>query len=188
MEKERVLGIPVFTIFVIWKKSGPKKPASFTGLLNKYRKTVYTVNHLTPFELIGFGKIGSVEMFKKNSNVHGGFTPATWLPPNAITPGKVITALSYCAGAVRGDRHCPLLQRGRPFFILYIMLGILQSRKIRTLWLPVRELWEDGGCNSGFIVQLKPRSQHFYMDGHNSATWFPCLSSAKSYVLFTGLL
>ena len=54
----------------------------------------------------------------KNSNVHGGFTPATWLPPNAITPEKVITALSHCAGAVRGDRHCPLLQSICPFYFV----------------------------------------------------------------------
>ena len=36
-------------------------------------------------------------MFLKSLNVHGGFTPATWLPPNAITPEKVITALSHIA-------------------------------------------------------------------------------------------
>ena len=31
----------------------------------------------------------------KNSNVHGDFTPASCAPPNAITPGRVITALSH---------------------------------------------------------------------------------------------
>jgi hypothetical protein len=57
---------------------------------------------------------GSGEMFK-NLNVHGDFTPATWASPDAITPEKVITAVSHSAGAVRGDRHCPLLQNMCPF-------------------------------------------------------------------------
>jgi hypothetical protein len=46
----------------------------------------------------------------KNLNVYGGFTPATLAPPDAITPEKVITALSHSAGVIRGDRHCPFLQ------------------------------------------------------------------------------
>src|SRR5665647_3644139 len=51
----------------------------------------------------------------------------TRLPPDAITPEKVITALSHCAGAVWGDRHCPLLQSVYPFLFCAIIKGILQS-------------------------------------------------------------
>ena len=41
----------------------------------------------------------SWEMFLKNSNIHG-VSPPPLGSPNTITPEKVITALSHCAGAV----------------------------------------------------------------------------------------
>jgi len=55
----------------------------------------------------------------KNVNVHGGFTPAAWLPPNAIIPEQGIRHYRcLSAGAVRGDRHCPLVQLSRAFIFI----------------------------------------------------------------------
>ncbi len=57
-------------------------------------------------------------MFEKNLERSWGFHPRHLAPPNAITPGKVITALSHCTGAVRGDRLCvPSFKACVPFIL-----------------------------------------------------------------------
>ena len=50
-------------------------------------------------------------MFLKNLNAHGGFSPAAVAPPDAITPEQVLHHYPISIGAVRGDRHCPVLHR-----------------------------------------------------------------------------
>ena len=49
------------------------------------------------------------EDYVKTRTFLGVSPPPLCHPPNAITPGKVITALSHCAGTVLSDRRCPLL-------------------------------------------------------------------------------
>jgi hypothetical protein len=55
-------------------------------------------------------KIGPGEMFDKIKTINRGFTPAAWLPANAITLKEGYTTLSCSAGAARGERHGPLLR------------------------------------------------------------------------------
>jgi hypothetical protein len=45
-----------------------------------------------------------------------GFHPSHFGPPNAIIPKKVITALSHCAGVVRGTGTVPSFKA----FVLFI--------------------------------------------------------------------
>jgi hypothetical protein len=42
-------------------------------------------------------------MLNKIKTLNRGFTPAAWLPPNAITLKEGYTTLSHSAGAVRGE-------------------------------------------------------------------------------------
>jgi len=53
-------------------------------------------------------KLGSGEMFKKTRTFMG-VSPPPLCSPQWDNPWEVITAPSQCAGAVRGDRHCPRL-------------------------------------------------------------------------------
>ena len=48
-------------------------------------------------------------MFKKPERSTGVSPPPLWLPKNAIPPDQVYVIIAISAGAVRGDRHCPLL-------------------------------------------------------------------------------
>ena len=56
---------------------------------------------------ISVDKIRTLEKWK-NLNAHGGFTPAAAVPPNAITPEKVIHNYPYNTGPVWGYGYCPL--------------------------------------------------------------------------------
>ena len=48
-------------------------------------------------------------MLNNNLNAQGGFTPAASAPPrNAIIPERYYAIIAISAGAVWGDRHCPL--------------------------------------------------------------------------------
>jgi hypothetical protein len=56
------------------------------------------------------------QCFKKTERSWG-FHPRHVGSPQYDNPEKVITTLSHCGGAVRGDRHCPLLNACVHFFV-----------------------------------------------------------------------
>jgi hypothetical protein len=70
------------------------------------------VPDITGDMIIIWGNYDSVEMFlKKPERTTGVSPPPLWLPPNAIPPEQVLHHHRFLsAGAVRGDRHCPLLR------------------------------------------------------------------------------
>jgi len=70
------------------------------------------VPDITGDMIIIWGNYDSVEMFlKKPEHTTGVSPPPLRLPPNTIPPEQVLHHHRFLsAGAVRGDRHCPLLR------------------------------------------------------------------------------
>jgi len=71
--------------------------------------------------------IGNAQLHAKRSR---GFHPRHCGSPDAITPEQVLPSSSLSAGAVWGDRHCPLLHSYQHLEFHINGKGILQSQKI----------------------------------------------------------
>jgi hypothetical protein len=70
--------------------------------------------------------------FKKKLNTQQDFPPAAAAPTNVVTPEKDYVTITTSAGAVRGDRHCPFLQRIKAYIIPFQKKGIF-PRSERSL-------------------------------------------------------
>ena len=88
---------------------------------SKLNTTIYYENAITFSSCMvvsqGESCLFSWEMFLKNLNAHGSFTPTASVPLYAMPPEQVLPHHRFLsAGAARGDRNCPVLRPSCAFY------------------------------------------------------------------------